>query len=173
MHLDENHNLVDGDPSVVGGEEKGSESEEEEEEESGEEDDEDDEKESEEEEDESSMTSSAAHHHEFVPKKKATVVHAGKTHSGHSITLAKDLRHGKRKPEKRRDVFVAKDRHGDLYIPKTLEELFPEVIGTEMETAKSRTDRFQYKFYEDPYRFGKTAEELAAMDAAADLDIHT
>ncbi len=102
--------------------------------------------------------------------KAAAVVkhaHRGKVHSGHKLILPKSL--ASRKPEKRRDVFHAKDRHGDLYIPAPLEESFPEVIGTPFETAKSKTARSQYTLYEDPYRFGKTSEELAAMDAAADL----
>ena len=71
--------------------------------------------------------------------------------------------------EKRRDVFHSKDRHGDLYIPPPIEKMFPEVIGTSMESMKHKTEKTQTKFYEDPYRFGRTEEELAAMDAAADL----
>ena len=74
-----------------------------------------------------------------------------------------------RDPEKRRDVFHSKDRHGDLYIPPPLETLFPEVIGTGMATMKYRTRETQTPFYEDPYRFGKTQEEIAAMDALQDL----
>jgi hypothetical protein len=187
VHLDENHNLVGGDPDVVGtprggggsedeeGDEEGEEGgegEEDSDDEDGSEEDDDDDDDDYDEDDDDSMAS-GGNHHVHKPAHKGSVSHgAGKTHSGHRAKLAKDIKNGKRLPEKRRDIFETKDRHGDLFIGHPIEELFPEVVGTEMESAKHRTERFQYGFYEDPYRFGKTPEELAAMDAAADLDIH-
>ena len=90
--------------------------------------------------------------------------HTGKVHAQKTkLKISKDIAH--RLPEKRRDVFHAKDRHGTLYIPPPIEKLFPEVIGTKMSTAKYQTKQYQYTMYEDPYRFGKTKEEIAAMDA--------
>jgi hypothetical protein len=175
VHMDENHNLVGGDPRVIGGDEGGGSDDDDETAEGGgsDEDDDDGEEYSDEESDDEDEEGGGSHHgkHHRVHKVqvKPNIVHAGKVHKGHSMTLARDLKNGKRLPEKRRDVFHAQDRHGDLYIPQPLEVLFPDVIGTEMETAKSKTKRFQYTYYEDPYRFGKTPEELAAMDAAADL----
>ena len=108
-------------------------------------------------------------HKVFMPPVKAVVKHGGKVHRGHRLKIAKDLRRGTRLPEKRRDVFHAEDRHGDLFIPKPIEVLFPEVVGTMMESAKHKTAKAQYNFFEDSFRFGKTKEELAAMDAIADL----
>ncbi|GMH89515.1 hypothetical protein TrST_g11345 [Triparma strigata] len=100
-------------------------------------------------------------------KKVVRHAHRGKKLKASKLKIARDI--ASRKPEKRRDVFHAKDRHGDLYIPPPLEKLFPEVVGTEMVTAKFRTKAYQEPFYEDPYRFGKTPEEIAAMDALKDL----
>ncbi|GMH76112.1 hypothetical protein TL16_g06975 [Triparma laevis f. inornata] len=100
-------------------------------------------------------------------KKVVKHAHKGKRLKASKLKIARDI--ASRKPEKRRDVFHAKDRHGDLYIPPPLEKLFPEVVGTEMVTAKFKTRAYQEPFYEDPYRFGKTPEEIAAMDALQDL----
>jgi hypothetical protein len=66
-------------------------------------------------------------------------------------------------PEKRRDVFVTKERE-QLYIPGPLEELYPELIGTSMETETWKSKHKQIPFYEDPLRFGRTKEEIAAME---------
>ncbi|GMI26155.1 hypothetical protein TrCOL_g13307 [Triparma columacea] len=94
--------------------------------------------------------------------------HTGKVHAQKTkLKISKDI--ANRLPEKRRDVFHAKDRHGNLYIPPPIEKLFPEVIGTKMSTAKYQTKQYQYTMYEDPYRFGKTKEEIAAMDAMMEL----
>ena len=94
--------------------------------------------------------------------------HTGKVHAQKTkLKISKDI--ALRLPEKRRDVFHAKDRHGNLYIPPPSEKLFPEVIGTKMSTAKYQTQQYQYTMYEDPYRFGKTKEEIAAMDAMMEL----
>ena len=93
--------------------------------------------------------------------------HKGKVLRKSKLKIAKDI--ANRLPEKRRDIFHTKDRHGNLYIPPPIEKLFPEVIGTGMATAKYRTQDFQFSFVEDPYRFGKTKEEIAAMDALMDL----
>ena len=50
-----------------------------------------------------------------------------------------------------------------------LAPLSRQVAGTGMSTLKYRTRSAQVPFYEDPYRFGKTEEEIAAMDALQDL----
>ena len=105
--------------------------------------------------------------HATKPIPKAKHAHRGKVLKTQKLKLAKHIE--ERLPEKRRDIFHAKDRHGDLYIPPPIEKLFPEVIGTGLSTAKYRTSKYQYTMYEDPYRFGKTVEEIAAMDALQDL----
>ena len=71
-------------------------------------------------------------------------------------------------PEKRREVFKTQYRE-QLYIPLPLEQMYPEVIGTHMESRKHATERLQLSIAQDPYNFGKTKEELAAIAAAADF----